>query len=66
MPKICDMDGVREYGEGDTVELWLDNESGRLTIRARNEGGYGLTDVDLWDIIKIRIQSWSGEWDGAG
>jgi hypothetical protein len=52
MPKICDMVGVREYGESDPVELWRNDENGRLVIRVRNEGGYSFTDVDLWDIIK--------------
>jgi hypothetical protein len=51
MPKICDMVGVREYGEGDPVELWRNDENGCLVIRAYNEGGYGTIEVDLFDLI---------------
>ena len=51
MPKICEMKGVRQYGNSDPVELWRDDESGRLVIKAFNEGGYSCTDVDLWDLI---------------
>lgn len=34
------------------VELWRDDESGRLVIRARNEGGHSATFVDLADLVK--------------
>lgn len=51
MPKICDMEGVREYCEGFPVELGLDDETGRLIIRATNEGGANCTDIDLDDLI---------------
>lgn len=51
MPKICDMKGVREYMEGDLVELWRDDDTGRLVIRARNECGNNSTTVDLFDIL---------------
>ena len=30
--KIADLAGVREHAEGDTVELWL-NENGRIVVR---------------------------------
>src|SRR6476661_5571493 len=49
--KICDMAGVREHAEGLTVELWRIGESGRLVIRAYNECGNNITEVDLWDLM---------------
>lgn len=50
MPKICDLPGIREYNEERTVELWQD-ENGRLTIVAFNEGGHNSTSVDLSDLL---------------
>lgn len=44
------LDGVREYGEEDTVELRVDGR-GRLCVVAINEGGYNSTWVDLLDLI---------------
>jgi hypothetical protein len=44
------MVGVREYGEGDNVELRR-LENGRLVIKATNEGGYNSTEVDLEDLL---------------
>ena len=41
--------GIREYAEGMTVKIREENE--RLVVRAYNEGGYNLTDVDLLDIL---------------
>jgi hypothetical protein len=57
MPKICDMRGVREYDEGESrgaqpVELWRDDRTDRLVIRAYNEGGNNHVSVDLWDVIE--------------
>lgn len=46
------MDGVREYAEGYPVELRRDDRNGRLVVRALNEGGYNLTDVDLLDLLQ--------------
>jgi hypothetical protein len=51
MPKICNMEGVREYGEGYPVELWRDEVSGRLVNRAFNEGHNNDVVIDLWDIL---------------
>lgn len=48
--KIAAMTGVREYGECDPVELWI-NEGGRLVIRSYNECGNNCTDVDLADLL---------------
>ena len=51
--KLCDLVGVREYGEGlFPVELWRTGPLGRLIIRAYNECGNNYTDVDLLDILK--------------
>ena len=33
------------------VELWRDDENGRLVIKAKNEGGNNATLVDLWDLV---------------
>lgn len=52
MTKICDMIGVAAYDEGFDVELHRHEESGRLVIRAFNEGGYNCTDVDLFGILE--------------
>jgi hypothetical protein len=60
MPKICDMEGVREYSEGDPVELWRDETTGRLVIYAQNEAGYNSANVDLWDLIHW-LSSGNGE-----
>jgi len=51
MGKICEMKGVREWSEKETVELWRDEESGRLVIRAYSECGNSIVHVDLWDIL---------------
>jgi hypothetical protein len=50
MPKLCDMTGVRGGDEGFPVQLWRDDETGRLTIRAINEGGFACVDIDLSDL----------------
>lgn len=50
MPKLCVMDGVREHSEGWPVELWRDDNTGRLVIRAFNEAANNTTDVDLLDV----------------
>jgi len=51
MFKICEMVGVREYGESKPVELWRDDETGRLVIRASNECGNNSTSVDLFELL---------------
>lgn len=45
------MDGVREYGDGDPVELWRDKH-GRLVVLCSNEAGCAGTAVDLVDLIQ--------------
>jgi hypothetical protein len=49
--KITDLEGVREYCEGEPVELWF-SERGRIVIRAYNEARFQGTDVDLLDLIE--------------
>jgi hypothetical protein len=48
--KVATLDGVREYGEGEPVELWV-NRYGRVVVRARNECGNNFTEVDLADLL---------------
>lgn len=50
MPKLCNMDGVRGGEEDFPVELWQDDESGRLIVRGINEGGFACVDIDLLDL----------------
>lgn len=54
--KIAALEDVREHGEGEPVELWL-NRSGRVVLRAFNECRNNHTDVDLSDLL---------EWTRAG
>lgn len=49
--RITEMDAVREYAEDFPVELWLDGDSGRYVVRAKNQGGYDVTHVDLFDLL---------------
>lgn len=48
--KIADLGGVREYCEGEPVEIW--SVGGRLVVRAYNEARFRGTDVDLLDLIE--------------
>jgi len=48
--KIATLPGIREYGEGEPVEIWL-RGNGRVVIRAWNECGNNHTDVDLFDLL---------------
>jgi hypothetical protein len=59
MAKICDMNTVREYAEGYPVELWRDDDSGRLVLLALNEAGFSGVRIDLWDLINW-LRSGSG------
>jgi hypothetical protein len=52
MEFVCNLSGVREYGEEFNVELWKCLDSGRLVVRALNESGYRHTLVDLWDLME--------------
>jgi hypothetical protein len=50
VPKITEMMGVRS-DDAHPVELWRDQQSGRLVVRAYNDAGYSYTEIDLWDLI---------------
>ena len=45
----CVMEGVREYAEEFPVELRVSD--GRIVVRAKNEGGHNVTEVDLFDLL---------------
>jgi hypothetical protein len=45
------LDGVREYGDGDPVELRRDVQTGRLKVVAWNECGNNTTGVDVIDLV---------------
>jgi hypothetical protein len=51
MIKLATMTGVKEYTDGDQVEIWL-NDIGRVVIRAYNEGGNNYTEVDLVHVLE--------------
>jgi hypothetical protein len=56
-----ELKGVREHGEHDPVSLVIEPESGRMCIRALNEGGNRDTFVDLWDLVEyLRVGPVSG------
>lgn len=48
--KAKKMHGAREYAEEFPVEL--DKHEGRYIVRAFNEGGCDLTEVDLFDLLE--------------
>lgn len=47
--KIATVPEIREYGEGDPVEIWI--RDGRAVVRAYNECGNNYTDVDILDLF---------------
>lgn len=53
--KVCTLPQVRGgEGRGDEpgeVEVWRDGKSGRLVMRAYNQGGHDCVDIDLRDVI---------------
>lgn len=48
--KVATLADVREWGEGEPVELWV-NRSGRLVLRAYNECRNNTTEVDVLDLL---------------
>lgn len=50
MQKICEMQGVHEYSEDFPVELWR-NDSNRLVVHAKNEGGCNFVEIYLMELI---------------
>lgn len=59
------MDGVREYGDGETVELWVEEGSSRPVIRALNEAGFAGTEVDFLDVLAWAAERFPGAIDLA-
>ena len=51
MPKICEMENVRGGERDFPVELWRDDDTGRLVITAYNEAGFNCVEIDLWDLV---------------
>ncbi len=49
MPDEAVMTGVREYAEGNPVEL--ETVEGRVRVRAVNQGGYDSVSIDLLDLL---------------
>ena len=49
--KISALPGIREWGEGMPVELWL-NEEGRIVLKAWNEAGHNSTQIDVFDFLE--------------
>lgn len=43
--------GVRGGEDGFPVQLWRDDNTGRLLILGFNEAGYASVEFDLWDVI---------------
>ena len=52
MPLLCEMEGVRGGDTGFPVQLYRDEETGRLVIRGINEGGFACVDIDLRDLAR--------------
>lgn len=46
------MAGVREHTERYPVDIHRESITGRMTVRAWNEGGNNVTEVDLLDLIE--------------
>ena len=51
MRKICEMQDVRGGEDGFAVELWHDEETGRVVIVGFNEGGHSAVEIDFFDLI---------------
>ena len=48
--EIISTEEVREYAEGENVEIDA-HENGRLIVRAINQGGHDSTEIDLQDLL---------------
>lgn len=57
--KICDLDGVSGGDIPFPVSLWKDGDSGRIVLRAINEGGFACTDIDFH-----QLTNWLGKRSG--
>lgn len=51
MPMIAEMEEVGGGDTGFSVQLYRDDDTGRLVVRAINEDGYACTDIDLLDLL---------------
>ena len=51
MPKIIELENVRDGDTDSPPQLYLDEATGRYTIRLINEGGFACTDLDLLDFL---------------
>ena len=49
MANVCDIEGVHADGP---LELWRNDESGRLMVRVITECGYSCVELDLWELFR--------------
>jgi hypothetical protein len=63
--KAVEMAGVREYAEDLGVELTRNESSGREVVKAYNEAGYNITEVDLLDLLGWLKTNRPELWDEA-
>lgn len=52
---LCEIKGVHGGDDGCPIELWRDDDTGRLVIRGYNEAGYAAVDIDA-----IELATWMG------
>lgn len=52
------MHGVREYAEGDTVEIGVSETCSRLVVRAWAECRNRRTEIDLIDLVTWLRSNW--------
>jgi hypothetical protein len=60
---LCELDGVRGGDTGFPVSLVRDRETGRIVLRAVNEGGFSCTDIDWQDLLVWLGRVTSGQVD---
>lgn len=65
MPKVREISNVRGSEDGFPLLLWRDDESGRLVVRAFNQGGFAGVDIDLIDLVEWLSATAPGSIDGA-
>ena len=65
MPKLMDMDGVTGGEAGFPIELWRDDDTGRLVIRGYNESGFNVVDIDLNEVRVWLASADAAEWLNA-
>ncbi len=52
MAKICDLISVRGGDLEFPVQLYRDDDTGRVVVRGINEGGFSCVDIDLCDLLE--------------